>query len=320
MSGEHDTGNPGDASMNADAPAIPDFLAPLLAQQYCAADVERILEGYSCSRAVTLRANTLTATRDNIAAALDEAGLAWQPVPWYPDAFALRDARERDIWELAAYAEGKVYLQSLSSMLPALVLGARPGEDVLDMCAAPGGKTSQIAALAGGRAYLTACEMHAPRAEKLEHNLAKLHVPNITVMRVDSRRLDDFFSFDRILLDAPCSGSGTLRAHDAKSARRFTPALIEKSRKAQRALFAKALRLLKPGGTLVYSTCSVLACENEDIVMEGLASTRRAGAFEIEPIDALGDVGGSDASSAALADDDDEPEPSRGSRDRNEER
>ena len=116
------------------------------------------------------------------------------------------------------------------------------------MCAAPGGKTTQISALTGGEARITACEMHVPRAERLEFNLARQGARNVTVMRVDARRLDDYFSFDQILVDAPCSGSGTLDAADPKMPKRFTPTLVEKSVKAQRALLAKALRLLKPGG------------------------------------------------------------------------
>jgi ribosomal RNA methyltransferase Nop2 len=107
-------------------------------------------------------------------------------------------------------------------------------------------------------------------------------------MRVDARRMDDFFAFDRILVDAPCSGSGTLRAGDPKTAKRFTPALIEKSRKSQRALLDKGLAMLKVGGTLVYSTCSVLACENEEVVKDCLRRAGKRRSFEVQPIDRPG--------------------------------
>lgn len=266
---------------------LPDFFEPLLAEQYEKADVERIIAGLHGMRCTTLRANTLKANRDEVARSLDAAAIEWEPVRWYDDAFVIRNAREKALWELPIYKEGAVYLQSLSSMLPAIALGAKEKEDVCDMCAAPGGKTSQIAALSGGRAYITACEMHAPRAEKLQYNLDKLGAKNITVMRTDARRLDDFFSFDRVLLDAPCSGSGTLNPKDPKTAKRFTQQLVTKSVKSQRALFAKALSLLKVGSTLVYSTCSVLQAENEDIVREGMKAARRQGSFEIEPISLL---------------------------------
>ena len=110
-------------------------------------------------------------------------------------------------------------------------------------------------------------------------------------MRTDARRLDDFFSFDRILVDAPCSGSGTLQTGDAKLEKRFTPTLIEKSSKAQRALLSKGLALLKPGGTLVYSTCSVLRRENEDAVKWALDNVRKGRSYELKPVEvAPGDV------------------------------
>lgn len=270
-------------TMTTDAFTLPSFFEPLLAEQYGAEDVRRILDGCAAKRATTLRANALLAERDEIAEALSEAGLPWQPVPWYGDAFVLPHGSERALSKLPAYQDGHLYLQSLSSMIPALVLGAQPREDICDMCAAPGGKTTQIAALTGNSAYLTACEMHAPRAEKLEHNLAKQGAKNVNVMRVDARRMDDFFSFDRVLLDAPCSGSGTITAGDPRVAKRFTPALVAKSQKAQAALLDKALTLVKPGGTLVYSTCSVLAGENEDVVMQALKRARKRGAYEVQP-------------------------------------
>ena len=264
--------------------ALPEFFAPLLAEQYSPDDMQRVLDGCSAERPVTLRANTLLSSRGEVAAALDAAGIRHEPVAWYDDAFVVRDVREKALWGLPVYQQGHVYLQSLSSMIPALVLDAQPGEDVCDLCAAPGGKTTQIAALAGNKAYITACEMHDPRAQKLEYNINKLGAAPVTVMRIDARKLDEFFSFDRILLDAPCSGSGTLRAGDPRTAKRFTPALVQKSQKSQRALLLKALGALKPGGTLVYSTCSVLACENEDIVEQCLRQMRRKGTFELRPI------------------------------------
>ena len=264
--------------------SLPEHLVSLLADQYAEPDIERILEGYRAQRNVTLSANTLSSSKDEVANELDGAGIAWSGVDWYADAFVIENARERQIWDLPIYEEGKVYLQSLSSMLPPIALEARANEDVLDMCAAPGGKTSQIAALSGNRAHLTACEMHAPRADKLEYNLAKLGARNVVVMRTDARRMDEFFRFDRILVDAPCSGSGTLKLDNPNGLARFTPKLIEKSKKSQRALLSKALTLMKAGSTLVYSTCSILEEENESIVRDCLSKARRQGTFELKPL------------------------------------
>lgn len=265
-------------------------------------DDERILAGFEAARErpVTLRANTLKATAEEVAAALDEAQIAYTHVPWYEDAFVLTEACERDVWPLDIYTQGKVYLQSLSSMLPPLLLAPQAGEDILDMCAAPGGKTSQIAALTNNEAHLTACEMNAPRAEKLTYNLNKLGAVNINIMRTDARKLDEFFRFDKILLDAPCTGTGTVRAGDAKTEARITPQLLSKVSRSQQALLNRALTVLKPGGTLIYSTCSVLAQENEDQVCAALKRHRDC---TVVPL-VLGDT-----SDAGLVQDDHTPNP-----------
>ena len=264
--------------------AFPRFFASLLAKHYRTEDVQRILDG-SGRRTTSLRANTLKASAADIAKALDNADIVFESIAWYDDAFIIKEARESDIRSLDVYEQGKVYLQSLSSMLPPLMLGAQPPVDILDMCAAPGGKTTQLAALGGAGTHITACEMSTPRADKLEHNLRKQGAGNVTVLRQDARELDDFFRFDRILVDAPCSGSGTLRAGNPKMFERFTPALVQKCQRQQAALLDKALALLKPGGTLAYSTCSVLPAENEQQLIAALERARKRGIFEIVAID-----------------------------------
>lgn len=272
----------------ADEQAFPSFFRPLLESSYGAADVERILAGSRGGRLVTLRANGLRATAAQVAAQLDQAGIAWQSVPWYGDAFVLPQAREDAVRELSAYGEGQLYLQNLSAMIPPLVLGDAAGLDVCDLCAAPGGKTTQIMALSGGRAMVMACERSVPRAQRLRFNLERQGAGNVTVMEYDARQLDPFFSFDRILLDAPCSGSGTLQQADPKLAKRFTRELVSRSVKAQRSLLAKGLSLLRPGGVLVYSTCSVLPQENEEVVSWALGQAGRQGTFELEPVNVPG--------------------------------
>lgn len=277
---------------NESAAALPSFFNAKLQSQYGAEAASRIIEGCSVTRATTFRVNTLKATRDEVASTLNDAGIPWQHVSWYDEAFIVDPVHEQALRELEIYHDGKIYLQSLSSMLPPLVLDVVAGQDVLDMCAAPGGKTCEIAALGKGLCNITACELHAPRAEKLHYNLQKQGVNRVNIMRTDARQLDDFFSFDRILLDAPCSGSGTLNVNDPKMPSRFTEKLIQKSCKSQAVLLDKALSLLKPGAILVYSTCSILGCENEDIVKAALqraAKSKRSRAeFEIAPIELVG--------------------------------
>ena len=259
---------------------IPAFLREKLTRQYGDETAARILAGYAARRRTTLRVNTLKSDAQRVADQLREAGIDFERAPWSGDALILGHAREDAVTALPLYERGEVYMQSLSSMLPPLLLGARPGENVLDMAAAPGGKTTQIAALTGNGAMITACERSAPRAGRLRFNLQRQGASRVTVMNMDARQLDDLFSFDRILLDAPCSGSGTL-SPGVDSKARFSPELLWRCAKTQREMLAKALRLLGPGREMIYSTCSVLEEENEQIVLQAV----RSGAAELVPVD-----------------------------------
>ena len=252
--------------------SVPAYLAELLAAQYGEEKAEEIAAGFAASRAVTLRANTLKADRDTVRAALAEQGIETETVPWSRDALIVLNAREDALTALPLYERGEIYLQSLSSMIPPIVLAPKAEENILDMAAAPGGKTTQIAALTGNRAQITACERHAARAERMKYNLQKQGATRVSVMNIDSRQLDDMFRFDRILLDAPCSGSGTIQLQENSRAR-FTKEYLEKTAKTQEALLIKALALLRPGCEMVYSTCSILERENEEIVRRAMKKT-----------------------------------------------
>ncbi len=236
----------------------------------------RIANGLATTRHVTLRVNTLRACVPSVCGQLDAAGILWCGVPWSGEALILREAREEAVRALPLYARGEVYLQNLSSMLPPILLRALPGENVLDMAAAPGGKTTQIAALTGGKAMITACERSRPRAERLRFNIERQGATRVTVLNMDARQLDELFSFDRILLDAPCTGSGTANLESP-----IDLSYLPRTVKTQRELLQKALRLLKPGHEMIYSTCSLLAEENEQIVMRAV----ERGEAEIVPLD-----------------------------------
>lgn len=178
------------------------------------------------------------------------------------------------------YEKGEIYLQSLSSMLPPIILNPKEDIDILDMCAAPGGKTTQMATLSGNKAHITACEMNHIRLERLKYNIEKQGASCVYVMQKDARTIDDFFSFDSILLDAPCSGSGTLNVNDSKLQKTFNINLINKCKNSQLQLLKKAIKVLKPGKEMVYSTCSILSCENEEILNNVLKTEK----VEIVPI------------------------------------
>lgn len=259
---------------------VPQFLIELLEKQYGENIAKEILTGYKVKRKVTIRANTIKTNIAEVKSELAKANIEYKTVPWSEEALILDNAIENDIRNLEMYEKGEIYLQSLSSMLPPIILNPKQNMDILDMCAAPGGKTTQMAALSENKAHITACEMNHIRMERLKYNIEKQGASSVYVMQKDARTIDDFFSFDSVLLDAPCSGSGTLNINDSKLEKTFTINLINKCKNAQLQLLEKALKVLKHGREMVYSTCSILACENEEILKNALKSKK----VEIVPI------------------------------------
>lgn len=245
---------------------LPVFLRERLLKEYKKDIVEKIILGYMQRRKVTLRVNTIKMKEDELENFLINSKINYSKVSFYSSAYILENIREEEIRNWEFYKEGKIYLQSLSSMLPPLVLEPKAKENILDMAAAPGGKTTQISALSENTALITACEKNKIRYERLEYNVNKQGAKGINLMRIDARNLSDFFSFDKILLDAPCSGSGTLNLKNENIEKNFTEELIERSVKLQETLLKKAIKILKVGGELIYSTCSILKEENEDLV------------------------------------------------------
>jgi len=256
------------------------FLEEKLEKQYGTKITKEIIEGYQTKRKTTLRINTIKSNIEEIKNELEKEKIEYETIKWSKEALIIKNADEKTIQEMEIYKNGKIYLQSLSSMLPPIILEPKEGTDILDMAAAPGGKTTQIAALTNNKAHITACEKNKIRAERLKYNVDKQGATCVFIMPKDSRFIDDFFSFDQILLDAPCSGSGTLDYNDANVEKYFTEQLIERSSKTQKTLLSKAIKLLKPGHEMIYSTCSILDCENEDVV----ASVIKNGNIEIVPI------------------------------------
>lgn len=261
----------GEKKMNVN---LPEPFIQMLEKQYGKEVTNSIIQGYQAKRKTTFRVNSLKAKIGEVLEVLEKNNIAYKTVAWCEEAFILENASEKEIRDLSIYQEGKIYLQSLPSMLPPLALEPKEGNDILDMAAAPGGKTTQIAAITNNKANITACEMNKIRAERLKYNLEKQGA-KVYVMLQDARKIDDFFSFDQILLDAPCSGSGTiLLAKNQKEERKskleenFTKERIQKITKTQKALLKKAINLLKPEKEMIYSTCSILASENEEIIQE----------------------------------------------------
>ena len=259
---------------------VPEFLIEMLEKQYGENLTKNIIEGYGVKRKVTFRVNTLKANNNDVEKILEKYGIEYRKVSFYSDAFIIENVRENEIRDLDIYKNGEIYMQSLSSMLPPIILNPKENMDILDMTAAPGGKTTEIAAIVKNKARITAVEMNKIRAEKLKFNIEKQGASSVYVMEQDARKIDDFFSFDGILLDAPCSGSGTININNPKLERIFTKELIKKSVKTQEELLKKAINILKKGSEMVYSTCSILKEENEEV----LENVLKTGRVEIEKI------------------------------------
>ena len=260
---------------------IPEFLIEMLNQQYGEEITSKILEGYLKKRMVTFRVNTLKTSIEKVEEVLKNNNIEFKKVSWSDVAYIVKNVREDTLKELEIYKNGEIYLQSLSSMLPPIVLEPKENTDILDMCAAPCGKTTELAGLTNNNANITACELNKIRIEKLKYNIEKQGATSVYIMQEDSRRINDFFSFDNILLDAPCSGSGILNVEDVNLEKTFTEKLIEKSQKSQLELLNKAVKILKQGQEMVYSTCSILNVENEEIVSKILKNNK----VEIVPIE-----------------------------------
>ena len=259
---------------------IPNFLKYLLIEQYGEQITSNIIDGYTCKRKSSFRVNTLKSTVKEIKEVLDKEKIEYSQADWYNEAIIIDSNAENSVKRLDIYDEGKIYFQSLSSMIPPIILEPKENEDILDMTAAPGSKTTQISAMTNGRALITAIEKNKIRAERLRYNIEKSGAPRINMLVQDARKLDDIFSFDKILLDAPCSGSGTLDINNNIN-ESFTEELISRSTKLQYELLKKAIKILKPGHEMVYSTCSILKQENE----ENIKKILKDGNVEVVPID-----------------------------------
>ena len=206
----------------------------------------------------TVRVNVLRCTREELIRRLAAEGVAAQAAEAAPEGVLLPQGV--NAVELRAYADGWFTLQGLSSMLIAPLLDARPGMDILDACAAPGGKATHLAELTQDAAAITAVDIHAHRAATVGEQARRLGHRSIRVVTGDSSRTEG--EFDRVLLDAPCSGIGTIgRKPDLKW--RVSEGGIRELAAVQRTLLLAAAGRVRPGGILVYAACTLSAAENE---------------------------------------------------------
>jgi NOL1/NOP2/sun family putative RNA methylase len=255
--------------------ALAERLALILGDEY--AEYQRRLDA---PPRACLRVNALKATAGEVRELVMGQGLAFEPVPWCPTGFWIGDS-EHGLGDSAAHFQGLFYLEDAASLLPPEALAPEPGETVLDAAAAPGGKTTHIAALMGNEGAIAANEVDAHRTRVLRFNLSRMGVLNSAVTTFDMSRLPDTGPiFDKVLLDAPCSCEGRI-GEDTEALALWKPARVQKLSRLQMKLIENCFSVLAPGGALVYSTCTLAPEENEGVIDHLLKTRRDADVDEI---------------------------------------
>lgn len=247
---------------------LPKSFVEELYETYSPLTVDKILSGMSGKRNTTLRVNTLKSNIQDIMSILKEKGIKFDRVSWYNDALILKNATEKQIQGLDIYENGYIYLQSLSSMIPPIVLNPIKNEKVLDLTAAPGSKTTQMAAMMHNEGYILANELDTLRCERLKFNVEKQGADIIEVNNgrgeVIGKKYEEYF--DKVLLDAPCSGEGRFLANDHKTYRNWSEKTVNELSKLQKKLLKSAYQAVKQNGEIVYSTCTLNRDENEKVL------------------------------------------------------
>lgn len=230
--------------------------------------LHQVLLSYTVRKPTTFRVNTLKSSTDEVVSVLERDGIRIRAVAWYSDAFILEDQDSRLLTEHQLYAEGKIYVQSISSMIPALVLKPHSTDQVLDLCAAPGSKTTQMAAMMANGGSIVANDLSTVRLYKLAHNLKLQGVTNTKTMRGRGEEVWKRYKgrFDKVLADVPCSLEGRFSLLDPKTFDGWSEKKVKDLAQRMKYLLWSAVNAAKPGGMVVYSTCTMSPEENEGVV------------------------------------------------------
>jgi len=246
--------------------SVPEWLAELWWSELGAARARALLAAVNAPAESAVRVNTLLTGVGELA---DSLGVAWHPATGIPEGLVLEEPF--DVYASAPWERGELMPQSRASMTVARTLAPEPGERVLDLCAAPGAKTTHLAALRGGGDGLVAVERHPGRARALRATLERMHVRGAEVEVSDAAELRTEAEFDRVLVDPPCSGLGTLQSRPDLRWRTGPERVADLAAQQSRILAAGAAAT-RPGGTLVYSVCTISRAESEAVVEDFLAA------------------------------------------------
>lgn len=239
-------------------------------QQYLnAADFAKFLEVLNVPSQKALRLNTFLWSSPDWGQFVDQNNLQIKAIPWCPQGFFYQEPDMKSLGNSAEFLVGRYYIQDATSMIPPEILQPQAGEIILDLCSAPGGKTIHLANLMQGQGLIIANEVVNSRRSILRQQLARYQIPNCAVTGYDvtffSRHYPNFF--DKILLDAPCSGEG-MRSRKTDIQDNFSLNRLKFNAKRQKRLLQEAFLSLKPGGKIVYSTCALSYDENEAVVLD----------------------------------------------------
>lgn len=266
--------------------ALPDAFLQRLQAILSPRDYQSVCRTFVHKPCTAFRVNTLLADRADVLKELRQLGVgALTQLPWFADGFVV-DTRYRErLTNSAAFTEGRIYIQNPASMLAPLLLEPRPEEEILDLAAAPGGKTLMLAAMMQDRGRIAAVEPVKGRFFRLKNNLETFGANCVDTYLKDGRQVGWKVPerFDRVLLDAPCSSESRFDANDPVSYKHWNERKVKEVQRKQKKLICSALAALKPGGVLVYSTCSYSPEENELVVQHALK--KFAGAVDVEPMD-----------------------------------
>lgn len=242
---------------------------------------ERFID--ACGRPLrkSIRVNTLKSSITEFESVAKKYQWTIDPIPWCSDGFWVDDSKQniqQSLGNTPEHIQGLFYIQEASSMLPPIALlstNANSSPIVLDMAAAPGSKTTQLAAILRNKGLVVANELSASRLKSLHNNLVRCGILNTAMSHHDGRKFADFVpeSFDYILLDAPCGGEGTVRK-DIHALENWDLEKVKEIGRLQQELILSAYQSLKPGGKLVYSTCTLSVEENQDIANYLLENTQ----------------------------------------------
>ncbi len=259
--------------------SFPDWIIQIWLEQLGVEETEQLCEWFNQSPTIDLRVNTLRVSIEDVETAMQSAGVDVRRVPPLPQALRVVGGTGA-IQQLPGFSEGWWTIQDSSAQLVSHLLNPQTGDVVIDACAAPGGKTTHIAELMADEGKIWACDAKASRLKKLKENAQRLQLKSIQICTGDSRNFSQFTnSADSVLLDAPCSGLGTLhRRPDIRW--RITPETVHELSILQGELLEQAATWVKPGGVLVYATCTLHPQENEGVIQPFL---ERHPHWQIEP-------------------------------------